>query len=177
MGVKTDKTQIDLPEPLYNLLNFLPKNIKDKAFNKIISAYVADNKENLSKICQSAVDSMLLFNVSQADLIILNKIAFKLGVMNVPVTIAENPEKEYTPFESSSEYRDVPKSMNAEDLCLEIEAGEDFADEFEYKEPKQEGKQGDSQIAPPKPINENIVREQEEEPRRERTQNDFKIER
>ena len=147
MGVKTDKTQIDLPEPLYNLLNFLPKNIKDKAFNKIISAYVVDNKEDLSKICQSAV------------------------------TIAENPEKEYTPFESSSEYRDVPKSMNAEDLCLEIEAGEDFADEFEYKEPKQESKQGDSQIAPPKPINENIVREQEEEPRREHTQDDFKIER
>lgn len=177
MGVKTDKTQIDLPEPLYNLLNFLPKNIKDKAFNKIISAYVADNKDELSKICQGAVDSMLLFNVSQADLIILNKIAFKLGVMNVPVTIAENPEKEYAPFESGSEYRDVPKSMNAEDLCLEIETGEDFADEFEYKEPKNEDKRDDGQIVPPKPINENKVREQDEAPMRDYNQNDFNIER
>lgn len=152
MAYKTDTTNIKLPEPLYNFLNFIPKNIRERVSPKIIPAYTDTDIETVSKLCQQAADAMLLLHVSQADIFILNRLAFRLSVSGINVEIKENPDKEYTPFESDSEYRDAPKIITAKELCVEVEeAIEPVSVEQTVHRKENGGDDGEAQIEKPKP--------------------------
>jgi hypothetical protein len=119
-AMSDEDIRINLPEPIYELINFVPRMVRDKNAKALGAAVVMGNKEAAEKRMQAMVSAMMELHISQDDEHVLENLVDSINMLKYKVVFTKK-QRVYKPYSSNNETRTASKPIPAEEICQSVE--------------------------------------------------------